>query len=65
MDTKQEIMNYIEMKENNGALLITGKWGCGKTFLIKQIAEELNQGKKYCVAVISLYFPAGNLTFAE
>ena len=55
MDTKQEIMNYIEMKENNGALLITGKWGCGKTFLIKQIAEELNQGKKYCVAVISLF----------
>ena len=41
MDTMQEIMNYIEMNENNGALLITGKWGCGKTFLIKQIAEEL------------------------
>lgn len=55
MDTKQEIMNYIEANENNGALLITGKWGCGKTFLIKQIAEELNQGKKYCVAVISMF----------
>ena len=34
---------------------LTGKWGCGKTFLIKQIAEELNQGKKYCVAVISMF----------
>lgn len=55
MDTKQEIMNYIEMKENNGALLITGKWGCGKTFFINQIAKELNGGTDYCVAVISLF----------
>lgn len=55
MDTKQEIMNYIEMNENSGALLLTGKWGCGKTFLIKQIAEELNVGADYCVAVISLF----------
>lgn len=55
MDTKQEIMNYIEMNENNGALLITGKWGCGKTFFINQIAKELNGGTDYCVAVISLF----------
>lgn len=55
MDTEKEILKYIEKKENNGALFLTGKWGCGKTFLIKQIAEELNQGKKYCVAVISMF----------
>ena len=55
MDTKQEIMNYIKMNEDNGALLITGKWGCGKTFLIKQIADKLNKGTEYCVAVISLF----------
>lgn len=53
MDTEKEILKYIEKKENNGALLLTGKWGCGKTFLIKQIAEELNQGKSI-VLLLSL-----------
>lgn len=54
MDTRQEIMEYL-MKEHSGALLVTGKWGCGKTFFINQIAKELNGGTDYCVAVISLF----------
>ena len=28
------ISNYIRMN-NSGALMITGNWGCGKTFFIK------------------------------
>lgn len=39
MDAKQEIIDYIETKEIPGALLLTGEWGCGKTYLIKEIAN--------------------------
>ena len=55
MDCKAEILKYIEQKENSGALLLTGKWGCGKSYLLKEIAEELNKKEKYAVAVISLF----------
>ena len=55
MDCKAEILKYIKQKENSGALLLTGKWGCGKSYLLKEIAEELNKKEKYAVAVISLF----------
>lgn len=55
MEIKQEITNYINCKEHNGALLLTGNWGCGKTFLIRQISEEFNQGEKYVLVTISLF----------
>jgi len=42
MNVRNEIENYISTNENNGALLITGKWGCGKTYLLRQIADDLN-----------------------
>ena len=29
--TIEEIENYIEEQEQNSALLVTGKWGSGKT----------------------------------
>lgn len=55
MDIKQELMTYISCKEANGALLVTGKWGCGKTYTIRQVAEELNRGDNFHVVVISLF----------
>ena len=35
MDIKKEILAFIRREEDTGALLITGKWGSGKTYYIK------------------------------
>ena len=55
MNTTQEIMNYINQKSHNGALLVTGKWGCGKTYLIRNIITEINKGEEYLGIGISLF----------
>ena len=55
MKTIEEIENYIEEQDQNGALLVTGKWGSGKTYLIRQIEKKLNQEPKYLMAVMSLF----------
>lgn len=55
MDMKKEIEEFIKTKEHNGALLVTGKWGCGKSYLIKEIINEFNIKRKYAVSVISLF----------
>ena len=54
MNTIDEIKFFTETKESTGALLITGKWGCGKTHLIKNLAKELD-ANKYLVIVVSLF----------
>ena len=55
MNVEQEINNYITTKENNGALLITGKWGSGKTYLLKSIIKKFNNEDKYLLSLISLF----------
>jgi len=55
MDVRKEIMEFISRKEKNGALLLTGKWGCGKTYLIRQIRDELNKENQYVVVIVSLF----------
>lgn len=55
MNTVDEIRAFISQKENNGALLLTGKWGCGKTFLVNKVIEELNQGNDFLAVSISLF----------
>ena len=55
MDIRTEILDYINCNETTGALLLTGPWGCGKSYLMKQIAKELNAENKAAVAVISLF----------
>lgn len=55
MDIRSEILDYINRNETTGALLLTGPWGCGKSYLVKDIAQEQNDKKKAAVAVISLF----------
>ena len=55
MDVRMEIENYISTNENNGALLLTGKWGCGKTYLLKDITKEINAKNKILMVRISLF----------
>jgi flagellar biosynthesis regulator FlaF len=56
MNIKHEIIDFIKRKENNGALLLTGKWGCGKTYLIRDISDELNKkGDQFVVVCVSLF----------
>ena len=57
MYTKKEVEKYITSPVNNGALLITGKWGCGKSYLIKQIINDFNNDNegKYKIAIVSLF----------
>lgn len=53
MNIKNEIEAYISFPENNGALLVTGEWGCGKTHLLRDVVQELDG--KYAIAMISLF----------
>lgn len=55
MDIKHEINTFIKNKESTGAVLITGDWGCGKTYLIRGVAEELNEGNEFAVVIVSLF----------
>ena len=55
MNIKEEILDYINCNQVTGALLLTGPWGCGKSYLIKEIARELNENKQAAIAVISLF----------
>ena len=55
MNTSEEIKYYISQKSDTGALLVTGKWGCGKTHLIRQIINELDNENQYVAVLISLF----------
>lgn len=55
MNIKQEIISYISSKETSGAVLITGKWGSGKTYYLKQIATEINNNINYYMVFVSLF----------
>lgn len=55
MDVASEIKNYIETKEICGALLVTGQWGCGKSYIIRQVAENLNREDQYAMVIVSLF----------
>ncbi|HEH5121258.1 TPA: hypothetical protein SG786_001577, partial [Campylobacter coli] len=41
MEYKQQIKNFLEDEENY-SLLISGSWGVGKTYLWKEIENEIN-----------------------
>ena len=46
MNARQEIIGYIESKEVNGALLLTGKWGFGKSYIVNDICQAMNDNRK-------------------
>lgn len=57
-EAKEELINYIYNTKINYALLLSGTWGCGKTFFIKEFIKELeqkNELSKINVIYISLY----------
>lgn len=54
MNTLEEIIYYCREPEPVGALLLTGEWGCGKTYLIENNLEDALENKAY-VLRISLF----------
>lgn len=55
MNIAVELKRFLSQKANNGALLITGKWGCGKTYLLRAIANEYNMKKEFLIVTVSLF----------
>lgn len=57
-EAKEELIDYICSTKINYALLISGTWGCGKTFFVKDFIKELEQENKFSkinAIYISLY----------
>lgn len=57
MGTVEEITNYIHQKSVDGALMLTGKWGSGKTFVINSLKNRLKNDPTCpaIVVVVSLF----------
>lgn len=54
MNTLQEIKYYCETKEVAGAFMLTGEWGCGKTYFIENdLKSELENN--FIILRISLF----------
>ena len=51
------VKGYLEDKRNSYALMLTGEWGCGKTYFVEhELTEELEAGKnRHPVIVASAY----------
>lgn len=54
MKTTEELDLYIKSPEISGALLLTGKWGCGKTYRIDQF-KKMVDSQEFAIVVISLF----------
>lgn len=63
MELQQEIQKEIEMylnrREHNGALLLSGRWGSGKSHLLRQIQADINEQSEFVMVIVSL-FGVGN-----
>lgn len=54
MSTLNELVYYCKETNFFGALMLTGQWGCGKTYLIEhELAKEL--GDEYIIIRVSLF----------
>jgi len=54
MSTLDELLYYCKEENSFGALMLTGRWGCGKTYLIEHdLSEQL--GDSYIVLRLSLF----------
>ena len=54
MKTIEELVKYCEMEKPVGALLLTGEWGCGKTYLIENDLKHRLE-KTHIIVRISLF----------
>ena len=54
MDLIEELQNYCDINNPVGALMISGEWGCGKTYLIKNKFIPLMEDK-YVFVSVSLF----------
>lgn len=55
MDLQKEIELFLELKNQNGALLLTGSWGSGKSYALRRVEAALNEGTRYAVAMVSFF----------
>lgn len=55
MNTLDEILDYCKEEKPVGALLLTGEWGCGKTYLIDNELRNQNPDSPLIVLRISLF----------
>lgn len=55
MTAYNELLEYINSKETCGAILLTGQWGSGKTYLINNLIRQIAVEDKYVMIVISLF----------
>ena len=54
MSTLHELVYYCRMKKPTGALMLTGEWGCGKTYLVNNdLKEELKDS--HIIVRVSLF----------
>ena len=54
------VIDYLKVKDTDYALMINGKWGCGKTYYLERdfkdfIKKKNSDNAKFSVALISLY----------
>ena len=54
MDLIEELKNYCDIDKPVGALMLSGEWGCGKTYLINTKFIPLVKDK-YVIVCISLF----------
>ena len=54
MSTLHELVRYCTQERHQGAILLTGEWGCGKTYLVeKKLSEALSE--THCIVHVSLF----------
>lgn len=51
MNTLNELLYYCEEPEPVGAVLLTGEWGCGKTYLIDNELKEALENKAHVIRI--------------
>lgn len=51
----EAILNYVEQKNTDYAVLLTGKWGSGKTYYLNNTLKGKIEEKGFKMIVISLY----------
>lgn len=54
MQTLTELIEYCNLNDPAGALMLTGEWGCGKTYLIENELKKALKNK-YAIIRVSLF----------